>query len=116
MNLSGKVALVTGAGGEHGIGRAIALRFAREGADVVVNDHVECPYADRATGWNGLPDVVREIEAVGRRGDMVVANITDRRQVEQMIGQVVERFGRLDILVNNAGSRPGRDRVSVVEL
>ena len=50
MKLSGKVALVTGAGGEHGIGSAIAIRFAREGADVVVNDLVECPYADRAAG------------------------------------------------------------------
>jgi NAD(P)-dependent dehydrogenase (short-subunit alcohol dehydrogenase family) len=114
--LSGKVALVTGAGGEHGIGRAIAIRFAREGADVVVNDHVECPYADRTAGWNGLPDVVREIEGIGRRGGMVVADITDRRQVERMVGKVIERFGGLDILVNNAGSRPGRDRVPVVEL
>jgi NAD(P)-dependent dehydrogenase (short-subunit alcohol dehydrogenase family) len=114
--LSGKVALVTGAGGEHGIGRAIANRFARDGANVVVNDHVECPYADRQAGWNGLADVVREIEDTGQRGGMVVADITDRRQVERMVGQVVEQFGRLDILVNNAGSRPGRDRVPVVEL
>jgi NAD(P)-dependent dehydrogenase (short-subunit alcohol dehydrogenase family) len=114
--LSGKVALVTGAGGEHGIGRAIAARFAREGADVVVNDHVECPYADRGSGWNGLADVVREIEGLGRRGGRVVADITDRGQVERMVGQVIERFGGLDILVNNAGSRPGRDRVPVVEL
>lgn len=114
--LSGKVALVTGAGGEHGIGRAIAARFAREGADVVVNDHVECPYADRGSGWNGLADVVREIEGLGRRGGMVVADITDRGQVERMVRQVIERFGGLDILVNNAGSRPGRDRVPVVEL
>ncbi len=114
--LSGKVALVTGAGGEHGIGRAVAARFAREGADVVVNDHVECPYADRGSGWNGLADVVREIEGLGRRGGMVVADITDRGQVERMVGLVVERFGGIDILVNNAGSRPGRDRVPVVEL
>jgi NAD(P)-dependent dehydrogenase (short-subunit alcohol dehydrogenase family) len=114
--LSAKVALVTGAGGEHGIGRAIAARFAREGADVVVNDHVECPYADRGSGWNGLADVVREIEGLGRRGGMVVADISDRGQVERMVGQVIERFGGLDILVNNAGSRPGRDRVPVVEL
>jgi meso-butanediol dehydrogenase / (S,S)-butanediol dehydrogenase / diacetyl reductase len=114
--LSGKVALVTGAGGEHGIGRAIATRFAREGADVVVNDHVECPYADRTAGWSGLPDVVREIEGIGRRGGMIVADITDRGQVERMVTQVIDRFGALDILVNNAGSRPGRDRVPVVDL
>src|SRR4051794_3970360 len=103
--LSGKVALVTGAGGEHGIGRAIAMRYAREGADVVVNDHVECPYAERATGWNGLADVVREIQGLGRRGEKVVADITDRKQVDGMVRLVIERFGALDILVNNAGSR-----------
>ena len=115
-SLSGKVALVTGAGGEHGIGRAIAIRFAREGADVIVNDHVECPYAERDTGWKGLPDIVREIEGLGRRGGMIIADITNRGQVEQMVGQVIERFGALDILVNNAGSKLGRDRVPVVEL
>jgi NAD(P)-dependent dehydrogenase (short-subunit alcohol dehydrogenase family) len=114
--LSGKVALVTGAGGEHGIGRAIAVRLAREGADVVVNDHVECPYAGRTASWNGLPDVVREIEGIGRRGAMFVADITAREQVGRMVEHVTQGFGALDILVNNAGSRPGRDRVPVVEL
>src|SRR5262245_64515514 len=97
--LSGKVALVTGAGGEHGIGRAIAVRFAREGADVVVNDHVECPYADRGSGWNGLADVVREIEGLGRRGGMVVADITDRGPVGRTVGALSERVGALHALV-----------------
>lgn len=114
--LSGKVALVTGAGGEHGIGRAIAIRFAREGADVVVNDHVECPYAERGGSWKGLADVVREIETIGRRAGKVVADITERSQVERMVADVIQRFGGIDILVNNAGSRPGRDRVPVVAL
>ena len=64
-DLYGKVALVTGAGGEHGIGRAIAVRLAQEGADVIVNDIVSKPAA--TSDWEGLPQVIREIEALGRQ-------------------------------------------------
>ena len=64
-NLNGKVALVTGAGGEHGIGRAICQRLAREGCDLVVNDLHTQPYSD--SGWGGLPALVAEIEAVGQQ-------------------------------------------------
>lgn len=115
-NLNGKVALVTGAGGEHGIGRAIATRLAREGADVIVNDVTARPYAESQSGWRGLPDVVHEIEATGRRATGIVADVSDANQVKQMVQQALEQFGHIDILVNNAGSRPGRDRVAVVDL
>jgi meso-butanediol dehydrogenase / (S,S)-butanediol dehydrogenase / diacetyl reductase len=115
-DLSGRVALVTGAGGERGIGRAIAVRLAREGANVVVNDVLAQPYPDTATRWGGVPAVVREIEALGRSALGVLADVGDARQVEAMVSQALERFGQVDILVNNAGSRPGRDRVPVVEL
>ena len=117
-DLSGKVALVTGAGGEHGIGRAIATRLASEGADVVVNDLVVQPYADTPTrsGWDGLPDVVCEIETIGRQAMAIEADVSDKLQVQQMVAQAVDRFGGIDILVNNAGSRPGRDRVPIVDL
>ena len=119
-DLNGKVAIVTGAGGRHGIGRAIATRLAREGADVVVTDIPQSLEAirdeDRLEGWEGLPSVVREIEAEGRQSLGLFSDVSDSGQVDQMVGQVLERFGHIDILVNNAGSRPGRDRVPVVEL
>ena len=119
-DLSGKVAIVTGAGGRHGIGRAIATRLAREGADVVVTDIPQSQDAirpqDRAEGWEGLPSVVREIEAEGQRSLGLFSDVADSGQVEEMVNQVLAQFGKIDILVNNAGSRPGRDRVPVVEL
>ena len=115
-NLNGKVALVTGAGGKNGIGRAIATRLAKEGADVAVNDITEHPYAADQTEWQGLPDVVREIEAMGRRSISVVADVGDAKQVGEMVDKTVAHFGKIDILVNNAGTIAGKDRVPVVDL
>ena len=119
-DLSGKVALVTGAGGRNGIGRAIATRLAREGADVVVTDITASATAiraeDQADGWEGLPSVVKEIEAEGRQALGIFSDVSDSAQVDDMVKQALDRFGKIDILVNNAGSRPGRDRVLVVDL
>ena len=113
-NLQGKVALVTGAGGERGLGRAIAMRLAQEGADVAVNDvRIQPPVVG---SWGGLTQVVQEIEQLGRRSLGVVADVGDASQVQAMVDQVVNHFGRIDILVNNAGTPAGRDRVPVVEL
>ncbi len=111
-DLKGKVALVTGAGGERGIGRAIALRLVRDGADVVVNDVTDAP----REGWGGLSAVVAEIEAAGRGGLGVVGSITDAGDVQRLIDAAIGRFGRLDILVNNAGAPAGDDRKPIVEL
>lgn len=119
-DLGGKVAIVTGSGGRHGIGRAIANRLAQEGADVVVTDIARSTEAirleDRQAGWEGVPSVVSEIEAQGRQSLGLFSDVTDSTQVQEMIDQTLQRFGHIDILVNNAGSRPGRDRVPVVEL
>ncbi|MCE2402154.1 3-oxoacyl-ACP reductase FabG [Candidatus Poribacteria bacterium] len=115
-NLNGKVALVTGAGGRKGIGRAIATRLAKEGADVAVNDITEHPYAADDTEWGGLPDVVREIAAIGQRSISVVADVSDAKQVGEMVEKTVAHFGKIDILVNNAGTKAGKDRVLVVDL
>ena len=116
----GKIALVTGAGGRHGIGRSIATRLADEGADVVVTD-VEASLdairgEDRQAGWAGLPSVVEEIESKGRQSLGLFSDVSDGAQVADMVAKTLDQFGRIDILVNNAGSRPGKDRVPVLEL
>lgn len=113
--LAGKVALVTGAGGHRGIGRAIALRLARDGADVAVND-LSLTSAATESAWGGLAAVVDEIRALGRQSLGLAADVADAAAVDAMFRQLLERFGRVDILVNNAASRPGRDRALVVDL
>lgn len=89
--LEGKVALVTGAG--RGMGRAIALKLARGGAVVIVND-VRSEEARK---------VVREIEAEGGRALAFVADVADYQAVKAMVDAAVNEFGTVDILVNNAG-------------
>ncbi len=110
-DLRGKVALVTGAAGKEGLGRAIALRLAQEGANLAVND------LDRAESRRGsLDDVMAEIEALGQSALGVYADVTIVDQVERMVADTVDHFGRIDILVNNAGAPAGSDRVPVVEM
>ena len=113
-NLEGRVALVTGAGGEHGIGRGIALRLAQEGADVVVTDIAAKPYPDAS--WGGLPAVQAEVEALGRRALALTCDVTDEASVSSAMQKALETMGRIDILVNNAGARAAGDRVPVVDL
>lgn len=113
--LEGKVALVTGAGGERGFGRAIANRLAREGADVAVNDVASNPYGG-AGGWGGLEAVAGEIAAAGREALPLVGDVANADDVDRMTRETIARFGRLDVLVCNAGSRPGPDRVPLVDL
>ncbi|MFF7454212.1 SDR family NAD(P)-dependent oxidoreductase [Kitasatospora sp. NPDC008115] len=90
--LDGRVALVTG--GSRGIGEAVALRLAEDGADVVVT---YLGSAERAEA------VAAKITAMGRRGWAVRADSADPQEVRAVVEAVAERFGRLDILVNNAG-------------
>ncbi|PYN74018.1 MAG: beta-ketoacyl-ACP reductase [Candidatus Rokuibacteriota bacterium] len=95
MRLRGKVALVTGA--QQGIGRGIALAFAREGADVGVN-YLD----DRAAAEK----VVDEIRAAGRRAVLVPADVARLSDTQTMVAQVLGELGGLDVLVNNAGVYP----------
>ena len=111
-DLNGKVALVTGAGGRLGIGRAIAIHLARDGADIAVNDIAAPP----APEWGGAAQVVREIQDMGRRAISIPGDVSDALQVEEMVARTLDQFGHIDILVNNAGSPVGKDRVPVVDL
>jgi 3-oxoacyl-[acyl-carrier protein] reductase len=90
--LSGKIAVVTGASG--GIGRAIAIAFAREGAAVAVHYN----------GNRAKAEAVRDLIAQeGGTAELFQGNVADFADCERMFDEIVERFGRIDILVNNAG-------------
>jgi len=88
----GSVAVVTGAG--RGIGRVIAIRFAREGSDVVL----------AARSVDGMKETAAEIEALGRRALVVPTDLTDREQVERLGTTALAEFGRVDTLVANSGT------------
>jgi len=107
-DLSGKVAIVTGAG--RGIGREHALALARAGAKIVVND-LGASLAGEGADEGPAHDVVREIEALGVEAVANGENVADFAGAQRMVEQAVGHFGRLDILVNNAGIL--RDRMLV---
>lgn len=91
MKLSGKVALVTGAG--RGIGRAIALALAAEGADIAVN-------AAHLSSAEGTTEAIKKL---GRRAIAIEADVSKAGQVDRMVGRVINELGGIHILVNNAG-------------
>jgi len=91
MKLKGKVAIVTGSG--QGIGQAISLVFAREGADIVLND----------VNFSTLTKVAEEIRSLGREVLPVKADVSNGNDVMEMVRKSVEKFGKIDVLVNNAG-------------
>ena len=92
MRLENKIALVTGA--SRGIGRQIALDFAKEGADVGINYLRSHEQAE---------SLKKEIEAMGRKAVLLQADVSEEDQVIKMVDTMIQEFGRIDILVNNAG-------------
>lgn len=119
-NLEGKVALLTGAGGMKGIGRACALKLASLGADIAISDFKrapdDSPPQEIKAEWRSIDSVAEEVEALGRRCLKVWCDLTDSAQIEDMVRRAADHYGRLDILVNNARAIIGRDRVPVTEL
>ena len=118
--LEGKVALVTGAGGMRGVGRATVMKLAGAGADIALSDvHRETedlPPAEVRNAWRGIDAVSEEVAAEGRQAFPVYCDLGDSGQIERMVEQVMDHYGRIDILVNNARAIIGRDKVSVTEL
>lgn len=102
LEFEGKVAIVTGAG--QGIGRGIALSLAKNGAKVVVAD-----LSDKRI------EVVNEIKALGFQGLAVKCDVSNKKEVDGVVGDVLKRFGRVDILVNNAGIYPSKPFTEMTE-
>ncbi len=99
LPLKDQVAVVTGA--SRGIGRAIAVDFARAGADVVVTARTTEATPSKLPGT--IENTARQVEALGRRALAIPTDVTDEAQVDEMARRTLEEFGRIDILVNNAG-------------
>ena len=101
--LTGKAAVITG--GDSGIGRAVAIAFAREGADVLIsylNEH------------DDARDTARYVEEAGRKCVLVPGDISDRAHCKTIIPRAVEEFGRVDVLVNNAAFQMSHDSLDEV--
>jgi enoyl-[acyl-carrier protein] reductase III len=97
MSREGKLALVTGSG--RGIGRAIALKLASHGSDIIVNFFRRREAAEKTA---------KEIEAMGVKAEVIKANVGDPAKIDEMFDTIASRFGHLDIFVNNAASGVGR--------
>jgi len=102
VSLEGKVALVTGGG--RGIGRAIALKLASLGADIIVNF-----FRRRSTA----EQTAKDIETLGVKAEVIRANVGEQAKIDEMFDMIGNKFGRLDILINNAASGVGRPAMDV---
>ena len=104
--LDGRVALVTGAGRYRGIGRAIVLRLAEEGADIVVTarqrDPSTFPPHEQEMGWKGIESVAEEVRGMGRRALALDCDVTDKDDLQRTVDAAVAELGGIHILVNNA--------------
>jgi len=116
-SLKGKVAFITGAASKRGMGHAIALRLAKEGADVVVTDKFAAPQSlfPGDEGWGGLDAIVAEIETLGRQALAATMDVNVSQEIDAVVEKTLEKFGKIDILVH-AGAIRGPVGVPVVDL
>ena len=119
-DLDGKIALITGAGGMRGVGRATVMKLAGQGSDVALSDVrrevSDLPPAEIRNEWGGIETVSQEVQALGRRAVPIYCDLSDPNEIEQLVERTMTEFGRIDILVNNARAIIGRDKVPVTQL
>ena len=121
---AGRVVMVTGCARARGIGRAIAVAFARAGADIVVTDVAaggtrnenEEGLEETRLGWKGLESLAGEIKGLGRRVLTLVGDVSRAADAERFVADALAQFGRIDVLVNNAAAPHGADRRLVWEI
>jgi 3-oxoacyl-[acyl-carrier protein] reductase len=115
------VALVTGCGKPDGMGQAIARRLAAQGTAVVVTDLEpsgvpNASQEQRSSGWGGVDALVADITAAGGTAAASLGDVSDPDDAGRMVGEAVQRYGRLDVLVNNAAAPQGPDRADVADV
>ena len=119
-DLDGKIALITGAGGMRGVGRATVMKLAGQGSDVALSDVrrevSDLPPAEIRNEWGGIETVSQEVRALGRRAVPIYCDLSDPNEIEQLVERTMTEFGRIDILGNNARAIIGRDKVPVTQL
>ena len=113
-NLKNKVALITGASGKKGIGRSIALRLAKEGVDIAINDIKKSKRISKKN--TGLINLSKEIEKIGRKSLILEGDVSKSSDVISIFKKLNKEFGRLDILINNAAAPANLDRVPLIHL
>ena len=116
--LDAQVVLITGCARYKGLGRGMALAFARAGADLAITDISpggtrnvgEAGEAEQRIGWKGLESLAGEIEQLGRRAVALHGDVSRKADADRMVQQTLEAYGRIDVLVNNAAAPHGADR------
>jgi 3-oxoacyl-[acyl-carrier protein] reductase len=117
-DFDGQTVLITGCGRVRGMGRAIAVAFAKAGADVVATDIAaggtrnenEEGLEEIRLGWKGLDSLAGEIQGLGRSALTLVGDVSRAADAEHFVAEALTRFGRVDVLVNNAAAPHGADR------
>jgi 3-oxoacyl-[acyl-carrier protein] reductase len=117
MSLEGKVAFITGAGSKRGMGHAVALKLASQGADIIITDKYAKPKSmfSGDEDWQGLSTEVAEIQSLGRDALALTMDVSNSQEIDEAVAKSLEKFGKIDILVHAAGIR-GPVGVPLVDL